>query len=145
MDELTRQNVLLIPQQHNIKVQTVCPSFLQRKQRAKNKPKEELTKDDVRLLVNFGPLNDKIKPVPIHVTKTEDLLIKLGRWKHLIIFDLYNGYFQNHMASEALPWLGVQTPFGGLRVVARSGQGLMGMAEEFDELMAKIIIARGNM
>ena len=139
MDDLTRQNVLLIPQEHGINVQTVCPSFLQRKQRAKNKPKQDLTKNDVRLLVNFGPLNNKIKPVPIHVTKTEDLLIKLGRWKYIIIFDLHNGYFQNHMAPEAIPWLGIQTPFGGLRVMSRSGQGLMGMAEEFDELIAKIL------
>ena len=139
MDDLTAQNVLLIPQQFDIKVQAVCPSFLQRKQRAKNKPKAELTKDDVRLLINFGPLNNKIKPVPIHVKKTEDILIKLGRWKFIIIFDLYNGYFQNHMAKQAIPWLGVQTPFGGLRVIGRSGQGLMGMAEEFDELLAKIL------
>ena len=56
-----------------------------------------------------------------------------------MIFDLHNGYFQNHMAEEDIPWLGVQTPFGGLRVMARSGQGLAGMAEEFDELTSKIL------
>ena len=139
MDELTRQGVLLVPQQHDIIVQSVCPSFLQRKQRAKNKPKHLLTKDDVRLLINFGPVNEKIKPVPTHVTKTDDVLIMLGRWKHLVVFDLYNGYFQNHMRKDAIPWLGVQTPFGGLRVIARSGQGLAGMAEEFGELTAKIL------
>ena len=43
------------------------------------------------------------------------------------------------MAKEDIPWLGIQTPFGGLRVMARSGQGLAGMAEEFDELMSKIL------
>ena len=139
MDELTDQGVLLVPQDHNIKVQSVCPSFIQRKQRAKNKPKQALTKDDVRLLVNFGPINEKIKPPPIHVPKTNDILITLGRWKHLIIFDLFNGYYQNHMSSDAIPWLGLQTPFGGLRVMCRSGQGLAGMAEEFDELTAKIL------
>ena len=31
------------------------------------------------------------------------------------------------------------TPFGGLRVLARSGQGLIGQSEELDELMAKIL------
>ena len=139
MDDLTDQGVLLIPQDHNIKVQSVCPSFIQRKQRARSKPEHLLTKDDVRLLINFGPVNEKIKPVPIHVPKPEDILITLGKWKHLIIFDLYNGYFQNHMAYEDIPWLGVQTPFGGLRVMARSGQGLAGMAEEFDELTSKIL------
>ena len=66
-------------------------------------------------------------------------LITMGRWKQLIVFDLYNGYFQNHMSGSAIPWLGVQTPFGGLRECSRSGQGLMGQAEEFDELMAKVL------
>ena len=139
MDDLTAQGVLLIPQEHGIHVQSVCPSFIQRKQRAKDKPKHSLTKADVRLLINFGPVNDKIKPVPIHVPKTDDFLIMMGRWKHLIIFDLFSGYFQNHMSQDSLQWLGVQTPFGGLRVMARSGQGLMGMAEEFDELLAKVL------
>ena len=31
------------------------------------------------------------------------------------------------------------TPFSGLRVLTRSGQGLLGQSEELDELMAKII------
>ena len=139
MDDLTDQNVLLIPQEHNILVQTVCPSFLQRKQRAKDKAQHLLTKDDVRLLINFGPVNDKIKPIPSHVAKTDDVLIKLGRWKEIIIFDLYNGYFQIKMSDKSIPWLGVQTPFGGLRVIARSGQGLLGQAEEFDEVLAKVL------
>ena len=51
---------------------------------------------------------------------------------------MYNGYFQNHMSKKDIPWLGVQTPFGGLRLMARSSQGLVGMAEEFDKLTAKI-------
>ena len=139
MDELTDQGVLLVPQDHDITVQSVCPSFIQRKQRAKDKPKQALTKSDVRLLINFGPINDKIKPPPIHVPKTDDIMIQLGRWKHIIIFDLYNGYFQVPMAKDAIPWLGVQTPFGGLRVISRSGQGLLGMAEEIDELTAKVL------
>ena len=63
MDELTDQKVLLIPQEHGIDVQSVCPSFLQRKQRAKGKPKNQLLKSDVRLLINFGPVNEKIKPI----------------------------------------------------------------------------------
>ena len=139
MDDLTDQGVLIVPQEHDVMIQAVCPSFLQRKQRAKDKPQHMLTKDDVRLLINFGPVNDKIKPIPSHVTKTEDILIKLGRWKELIIFDLYNGYFQIKMSKDSIPWLGVQTPFGGLRAISRSGQGLLGQAEEFDEVLAKVL------
>ena len=77
MDELTDQGVLLVPQDHNITVQAVCPSFIQRKQRAKDKPKQALTKSDVRLLINFGPINDKIKPPLDHVPKTDNIMIKL--------------------------------------------------------------------
>ena len=139
MDHLTDQNVLLIPQEHQINVQSVCPSFLQRKQRAKSKPKNELVREDVRLLINFGPVNEMIKPMPNHVPKIDDVLIKLGRWKYVICIDLYNGYFQLNMRADAIPWLGVQTPFGGMRVIARAGQGLMGMAEEFEELTSKIL------
>ena len=139
MDDLTDQNVLLIPQEHGMDVQAVCPSFIQRKQRARHKPKNELKKEDVRLLINFGPINERIKPIPSHVPKINDVLIMLGRWKHVICLDLYNGYFQLKMKKEAIPWLGIQTPFGGLRLIARAGQGLMGMAEEFEELTSKIL------
>ena len=45
MDDLTDQGVLLIPQDHNKQVQSVCPSFIQRKQKAKNKPENQLTKN----------------------------------------------------------------------------------------------------
>ena len=43
------------------------------------------------------------------------------------------------MSEESIPWLGVQTPFGGLRAISRSGQGLLGQAEEFDEVLAKVL------
>ena len=43
------------------------------------------------------------------------------------------------MSSSSIPCLGIQTPFGGMRTIARAGQGLMGMAEEFEELTSKIL------
>ena len=96
-------------------------------------------KKDVRLLINFGPVHNLIKPIQSHVNKTDDIFITLGRWNYIIIFDLYNGYFQNHMSKDAIPWLSVHTPLGGLRVMSRSGQGLGGMVEEFDGLLAKVL------
>ena len=60
-------------------------------------------------------------------------------WKHIIVLDLYNGFFQNHLSRDSLEWLGVMTPFGGLRVITRSAQGLLGMSEEFNLLVKKII------
>ena len=112
MDVLTDQNVLLIPQDHIIEVQTICPSFLQRKQRARQKTKSQLDKNDVRLFINIGPVNELIKPVLIHVPKIDDVFIKLGIWKNIICLDLYNGYFQRKIGQDAIPWPGFKPHLG---------------------------------
>ena len=138
-DDLTNQQVLGIPQQHNINVQFVCPSFLRRKPKAKGKPNHLLTKDDVRLVVNFSPVNEHLKNIPSVKTTPNDILVALGRWKCIIIFDLHQGFFQNHMHPQDCKWLGVATPFGGVRFLRRSGQGLLGQSEELEELLAKIL------
>ena len=73
------------------------------------------------------------------MTIVNDIYSQLGKWKEIIIIDLYNAFFQNHMADDVQQWLGIMTPFSGLRVLARSGQGLLGQSEELDELMAKVL------
>ena len=139
MDDLTREGVMQDPHDLGISVQSICPSFLNRKRKAKDKPKELLTKADVRLLINFSPVNDKIKDVPTTMTTVDEVFNVMGRFKHIIAFDMFNGFFQSHMSKDSLPWLGVMTPFGGLRVITRSAQGLLGMSEEFTLLVRKII------
>ena len=73
------------------------------------------------------------------MTTVSDIYSQLGKWKHIIIFDLLNAFYQNHIDTKDQQWLGIMTPFSGLRVLARSGQGLLGQSEELDELMAKIL------
>ena len=99
-DKLTEQGVLKIPQEHGINVQSVCPSFLRRKRRAKDKPLHQLMKNDCRLVVNFNPVNEHIKNLPSPMTTVEDIYSQLGKWKEIIIIDLYNAFFQNHIAEE---------------------------------------------
>ena len=72
------------------------------------------------------------------MTTVNDLYSQLGKWKEIVILDLHNAFFQNHMAEDQ-QWLGIMTPFSGLRVLARSGQGLLGQSEELDELLAKVL------
>ena len=138
-DDFTKLQVLGVPQEDDVQIQHVSPCFLVRKQRAKNKPKSSLTKDDVRLVVNFGQLNDYLKNMPTPITKSKDIFTQLGKWKYLISLDLYQGFYQNHMSSEDAPWLAISTPFGGLRYMKRSGQGLIGQSEELDELLSKVL------
>ena len=113
-DELTSQGVLKIPQDHNIIVQSVCPSFLRRKRKASETPTHLLTKDDVRLIINFNPVNQLIKNIPAPIVTTDDIFRHLGRWKEIIVMDLKSAFFQNHMHPNAQPYLGIMTPFGGL-------------------------------
>ena len=92
-DDLTQQGVLKIPQEHNICVQSVCPSFLKRKRRAADTPKKLVTKDDCRLLINYSPINQLIKNIPSAMTTPDDVFNQLGRWKHIIILDLWNAFY----------------------------------------------------
>ena len=138
-DDLTNKGVLGIPQEYNVSVQYCSPSFLVRKQKAKNKSKQDLNKDDVRLVINFTKLNDYLKNLPTSVTKPKDIFSQLGKWNYIITMDLHSGFFQNHMSEEDAQWLGITTPFGGLRFLKRSGQGLIGQSEELDEMLSKIL------
>ena len=139
IDELTDQNVLGIPQEDNIIIQHASPSFLVRKQKAKNKKSTELTKNDVRLVVNFGKLNEYLKNTPSPITKPRDIFSRIGKWNYIISTDLTAGFYQNHMCSKDAAWLGISSPFGGLRYMKRSGQGLIGQSEELDELLSKVL------
>ena len=139
IDDLTEKNVLGIPQDFGINVQYCSPSFLVRKQKAKNKSKEELTKNDVRLVVNFSKLNDHLKNLPTSVTKPRQIFSQLGQWNFIITMDLSSGFFQNHMNNEDASWLGITSPFGGMRFLRRSGQGLIGQSEELDEVLCKVL------
>ena len=139
MDDLTEDGVLADPQQLQIPVQAVCSTFLRRKKKAAGKAKHLLTKSDVRLIINFSPINELTKNIPSAMPTPEDVFITLGKYKFIISCDLYSGFFQNHMSPDCYQWLGVMTPFGGLRVITRSGQGLLGMSEQFSLLVRQIL------
>ena len=138
-DELTDNNVLGIPQDDDITVQCISPCFLRRKQRAKDKPVAELTKNDVRLVVNTNVVSQHLKNIPSKVTKPQEVYAALSKWKYVIKTDLYQGFFQNHLHPDAYQWCAIQTPFGGMRYFKRSIQGLVGQTEEQDENLAKVL------
>ena len=139
IDDLTNKNVLAVPQDYNISVQYCSPAFLVRKPKAKNKAKQDLCKDDFRMVVNFSQINEYLKNIPSTVTKPKDIFLQLGRWNYIISLDLASGFFQNHMSMEDSQWLGICSPFGGLRILTRSGQGLLGQSEELDIMLSKVL------
>ena len=147
-DELTDQNVLGIPQRDNIEVQHVMPAFLRKKQKAKDKPNNELTTNDVRLVVNTCELSKYMKSLPAKISKPQDVYNALAKWKYIVKTDLHQGFFQNHLHKEGQKWCGILTPFGGLRFFKRGIQGLINQTEELDELLANLfndMLTRGKL
>ena len=138
-DSLTEQGVLGIPQEDNILVQAISPCFLRKKQSAKLKANKDLLPEDVRLVVNTNHVSEHLKNLPTKTTKQQDVFLQIAKWKYIIKTDLYQGFFQNHLARSAFPYCAIQTPFGGLRYFKRSIQGLLGQSEELDELLSKIL------
>ena len=58
---------------------------------------------------------------------------------HCIEFDLYDGYFQNHIDLKDWGYLAVETPYKGIRVLTRSGQGLLNQEIEMGQLLTKVL------
>ena len=76
--------------------------------------------------------------------KISDVWIVLGKFKVLIVSDLYQGFFQNHLHPSSRQWLAVMSPFGGLRFFLRSVQGPLNQTEELDELLSKVLAQELN-
>ena len=137
-DQLTEANVLGVPQHEDVQVQHVMPIFLRKKQKAKDKPNNELTTQDVRLVVNTCELSKYMKSLPAKISRPQEVYNALAKWKFIIKTDLHQGFFQNHLHKDAQKWCGILTPFGGLRFFKRGIQGLINQSEELDELLANI-------
>lgn len=139
MDELEKQGVLVDPLEHNIKVTKLSPSFILQKGRAKHKKLEDCTVDEIRWVVGFNSLNDDLLPRPSKPTSGRNILTFLAKHRYHIHADLFNSYFQIPVRKKDWQWLGVRTPFKGIRVLTRSGQGLLNSESELDELIARVL------
>ena len=138
-DELEEAGVLVDPKEHDIDILHVSPSFIQQKGRAKHKSLRDCTLDEVRFITGFNVLNEDIKPVTGRSTSAVDIFKFLGKWKHFIFADLYNSYFQIPMRKDLWGYLGIMTPFRGIKMITRAGQGLLNSDYELDQLLFKIL------
>ena len=139
MDQLESQGVLLDPYEQNVKIHMISPCFLRLKARAKDKPIEECDMSEIRWIISPSQLNPHLKQLQIKNTTKEDLFAFKARMPYCIEFDLFEGYFQNHIHPEDWGYLAVETPFRGLRVLTRSGQGLLNQEIELNQLLRKIL------
>ena len=121
------------PKLHNIYVRHVSPSFVQQKGRAKHKRLEDCSLEEVRFITCFNVLNESIHPIPGRSNSYNNILKFLGRKKFKTFADLSNSYFQMKVHKKLSKYLGVMTPFRGIKVMTRLGQGLLNSNVELDQ------------
>ena len=139
MDSLENQGVLVDPYKHNIPIKLISPCFLKVKARAKDKDLEECDLSEIRWIISPGQLNPHLRQLHTTSVTKEDLFIFKSEKPYCIEFDLYDGYFQNHVHKDDWGFLAVETPYKGLRVLTRSGQGLLNQEIEMNQLLSKVL------
>ena len=139
MDSLESQGVLIDPYQYNIPIKIISPSFLRVKARAKDKDLEDCDLSEIRWIISPSQLNPYLRQLQTNNVTKEDLFIFKSEKPYCIEFDMYDGYFQNHVHRDDWGYLAVETPFKGIRVLTRSGQGLLNQEIEMNQLLTKIL------
>ena len=79
------------------------------------------------------------KPLPTRVASCEDILRFLAQWKYMIKTDMTKQFYQMPMKKSSMKYLGVMTPFKGMRVYTRAAMGMPGSTEHLDELMYRVL------
>ena len=138
-DQLERQGVLTDPKKHNIDIRHVSPIFIQQKGRARHKKLPDCSLEELRFITCFNVLNEDLHPIPSKSVSHINIFKFLARWKFHIHGDLTNSYFQIPMDKRFWGYLAVMTPHRGLRVMTRTGQGLLNSELHLDELIASIL------
>ena len=139
-DQLEEQGVMRDPKKHpNIDIRSVSPCMITQKARAKHKPLEQCSLDEIRFICCFNVLNDSLHPIPGRSKSFNDILKFLAQQPFLICADLSNSYFQIKVDSKYWKYMGVMTPHRGLRVMTRLGQGLLNSDVDLDQVMGRVL------
>ena len=128
MDELEDLGVLAKPEDVGVSVDYVSPSFLVRKPDGGS-----------RLVTAFNGIASYAKPFPSRSTTCDDVFRFLAKGKFMIKTDMTKQFFQLPMKKASMKYLGVQTPYKGIRVYTRAAMGMPGSTEHLDELMHRVL------
>ena len=127
-DKLEKLGVLGKPEDYGITVKHVSPSFL---------VKHPGTGES-RFVTAFNSLTPYIRIPPTVSISCEDVLRRLSSYRFLIKTDLKKSFFQMLLTKKSLPYMGIVTPFKGIRIYLRPPMGMPGSSEYLQELMSRI-------
>lgn len=89
------------------------PAILVRKNSSKKRIKrQDLTKDDLRLCVDYRKVNGHIQGSAWPLERTDDILAQLAKSRVYISVDLKSGYHQLKLAPESMNIVAFSTPLG---------------------------------
>ena len=128
MDELLAKGVLAKPEDINVNVEYVSPSFLVKKPNGGH-----------RLVTSFGELAEHAIPQPCAKTNVDEVLRHIAQWKYIIKTDLTSAYYQICLALQSLKYVGVVSPFRGTLVYQRAVMGLPGSESTLENLLCRIL------
>ena len=127
-DELLSEGVVARPEDVDVCVEYVHPSFLVKK-----------SSGGFRLVTSFGQVGEYAKPQPTLMSNVEDVLRQIGNWKFIIKTDLKSAYYQIPLDKGSRKYVGVVTPYRGTLVYCRSVMGLPGSESALEELLSRIL------
>ena len=126
-DELESKGAIGRPQDLDIDLQAVSPSFLV----AKKGPSK-----GYRLVTSFGHLATFVRNPPTPITSTDQVLRRLSAWKFLITADISSAYHQIPLARSSMKYAGIVSPYKGLRIYKTAAMGMPGSEVALSELTA---------
>jgi hypothetical protein len=127
--------ILRDPLALNIPIKHVSPLLLVQKPHTMDKESTAMTIKDFRIVGAFNAFNDKIKAIPISRPDPEHVHIFASKCKT----DADTSFYQLWADQSKWPYLIVQTPFKGKKILTRAVMGVKGMSECADAPMSKVL------
>jgi hypothetical protein len=127
-DELESKGVFKRPEEVDIAVEYLNPSFLVKK-----------SSGGFRLVTAFADVGRYSKPQPSLMPDVDSTLRQIAQWKHIITTDLTSAFYQIPLSRDSMKYCGVSTPFRGVRVYVRSAMGMPGSETALEELMCRVL------
>ena len=150
--QMKQQGVLDDPANLDVQPLLYNNAWVVKKASAGNKPWEECTVNEVRVVVGFDFLNKYLQNAPGEVTKPEQIFASVASWKYMAEIDAKDCYFQIPLRTDQrhkkkLAYMCIKTALGTL-CFTRAAMGLLGMDVYQDEMMQRIfgdLILKGNL
>ena len=127
-DELEKAGVFVRPEDVNIAVEYVNPSFLIAKPNGGH-----------RLVTAFADVGRYSKPQPSLMPDVDSTLRHIAQWKYICISDLSSAFYQIPLERNSMKYCGIVTPFKGTRVYAQCAMGMPDSESALEELMCRVL------